>query len=430
MAFRLNSSLGNWDLALGETFIGRSRACVICFLDGRLSRRHAQITVTPMEAYITDLGSTNGVLVNGRRISGPARLSDGDQIIIGPCLFTVETDSKPAPPSTTSRVVDRGAKPSTAVISTDAIEKKDGSSGTPRKLSPAIAAAVSSEVVFNAQSGPPPVSPSSERFTPADYQPTDTDAVVARTKREANGTTTIRPSDDVKIQTDPLIEAHELAETLPEDARAGDLIAAGASPAAVTAAQAPLGVTDPHVVPRRLRLLAGAFDTVQTSILALVVAIPVAITGLGFALNRGGASIHDGLPVLVFDQARSPVSDLAWTLCSPQGLSQAFGLFESLGLREPKAQTLFVLALVLAGLVFIAVHLAATIAATILVGGPMWHRRLHLRIVAADRSAPSVGAIVLRWGLLLVLWPQAVWSCLHDRAGIHDRLSGCRLVVD
>lgn len=426
MAFRLNSSLGSWDLALGETFIGRSRACVICFLDGRLSRRHAQITVSAMEAFITDLGSTNGVLVNGRRISGPARLSDGDQIIIGPCLFTVETGSKPAPPSTTSRIVDRGAKPSTAVISTDAIEKKDGSSATPRRLSPAIAAAVSSEVVFNAHSGPPPVSPSSERFAPADYQSTGTDAIVARPQRETNGTTTIRPSDDVRIQTDPLIEAHELAETLPEDAHAEDLLAANKiPPTTVDVPAAPASG-----VPRRLRLLAGAFDALQTSVLALVVATPAAITGLAFALNRGGASIQDGLPVLVFDQARSPVSDLAWTLCSPQGLSQAFTLFEPLGLREPSAQTLFILALVLAGLIFLAVHLAATIAATILVGGPMWHRRLHLRIVADDRSTPSVGAIVLRWCLLLVLWPQAVWSCLHGRAGIHDRLSGCRLVVD
>src|SRR5690606_8670918 len=141
-------------------------------------------------------------------------------------------------------------------------------------------AAVSSEVVFNAHSGPPPVSPSSERFAPADYQPSGTDAIVARTKREANGTTTIKPSDDVKIQTEPLIEDHERADPLPEDARAGDLIAAGATPAGVAAMQAPPVTRGPHAVPRRLRLLAGIFDAVPTSILALVVAAPVAITGL------------------------------------------------------------------------------------------------------------------------------------------------------
>ena len=47
-----------------------------------VSRHHAVILVGPAHTIIEDLNSTNGVLVNGRRITRHT-LRDGDQIAIG-----------------------------------------------------------------------------------------------------------------------------------------------------------------------------------------------------------------------------------------------------------------------------------------------------------------------------------------------------------
>jgi pSer/pThr/pTyr-binding forkhead associated (FHA) protein len=51
-----------------------------------VSRHHALILVGPREAIIEDLNSTNGVLVNGRKVSRQV-LADGDAVTIGEIQF-------------------------------------------------------------------------------------------------------------------------------------------------------------------------------------------------------------------------------------------------------------------------------------------------------------------------------------------------------
>lgn len=72
--------------------IGRAIEADVRLNDSRASRLHARITTeldpkTDTTTYrITDLGSTNGTLVNGELITD-ASLNDGDKIIIGDQLF-------------------------------------------------------------------------------------------------------------------------------------------------------------------------------------------------------------------------------------------------------------------------------------------------------------------------------------------------------
>ncbi len=64
--------------------LGRSNASHIVLPDSKVSRRHALIhKQADNEFWLVDLGSSNGTYVNGRRISQPTRLTDGDQIMIG-----------------------------------------------------------------------------------------------------------------------------------------------------------------------------------------------------------------------------------------------------------------------------------------------------------------------------------------------------------
>jgi hypothetical protein len=64
--------------------IGRSRDCEVVLEDAGVSRRHAELR--PLDAStwrIEDLGSTNGVRVNGRAIQGAHTLGAGDRIELG-----------------------------------------------------------------------------------------------------------------------------------------------------------------------------------------------------------------------------------------------------------------------------------------------------------------------------------------------------------
>jgi DNA-binding NtrC family response regulator len=68
---------------LKEATIGRSPSCEIPLEDDLVSRRHAQITLRDGKAWLRDLRSRNGTLVNGERVSGEVALQPGDQVRVG-----------------------------------------------------------------------------------------------------------------------------------------------------------------------------------------------------------------------------------------------------------------------------------------------------------------------------------------------------------
>jgi hypothetical protein len=72
--------------------IGRSRQCDIVLTDPNVSRRHAEIRPRGGSWVVTDLGSTNGVSLNGRRIEAPEVVRAGDQMEIGTSSITFELE--------------------------------------------------------------------------------------------------------------------------------------------------------------------------------------------------------------------------------------------------------------------------------------------------------------------------------------------------
>jgi hypothetical protein len=63
--------------------LGRSRDCDVVLDDSGVSRRHAEVRPQSDGWAIEDLGSTNGVRVNGLAVSGVHLLSSGDRIEMG-----------------------------------------------------------------------------------------------------------------------------------------------------------------------------------------------------------------------------------------------------------------------------------------------------------------------------------------------------------
>ncbi|HEY3664748.1 MAG TPA: FHA domain-containing protein [Polyangiaceae bacterium] len=69
-------------LRAGKLYLGRSPDCELSISDPAVSRRHARLWVSPAQIVIEDLGSQNGVHVNGVRIQGPCELRAGDVLRI------------------------------------------------------------------------------------------------------------------------------------------------------------------------------------------------------------------------------------------------------------------------------------------------------------------------------------------------------------
>jgi adenylate cyclase len=68
----------------GICHIGRGNGNTVALEDTQISRAHAMIQCDPCGSfYLTDLGSRNGTLVNGRRVNAPVILRPGDRITIG-----------------------------------------------------------------------------------------------------------------------------------------------------------------------------------------------------------------------------------------------------------------------------------------------------------------------------------------------------------
>ncbi|MET0554444.1 MAG: FHA domain-containing protein, partial [Vicinamibacteria bacterium] len=72
--------------------IGRSRDCDIFLPDQWLSRHHAEIRRRGQSAFLADLRSKNGTLLNGERVAAERELRHGDVISLGEHRLTFTTD--------------------------------------------------------------------------------------------------------------------------------------------------------------------------------------------------------------------------------------------------------------------------------------------------------------------------------------------------
>ena len=72
------------EFVIGEALeLGREPDNDAMLPDPKVSRHHARIRRDGNRYELADLGSSNGTFVNGERVAAPARLEDGDVIMIG-----------------------------------------------------------------------------------------------------------------------------------------------------------------------------------------------------------------------------------------------------------------------------------------------------------------------------------------------------------
>lgn len=78
----------------GQSVTFGREECTLTIPSPRVSRRHAEITWEGGQPVLADLGSSNGTQVNGKRLSKPHPLQDGDEITVGPYLCTYKDQRK------------------------------------------------------------------------------------------------------------------------------------------------------------------------------------------------------------------------------------------------------------------------------------------------------------------------------------------------
>lgn len=71
------------ELRDGSVLVGRLPDCDVVVDDALVSRMHARISVRGQSVVVEDLHSTNGIYVNGARITHSAALREGDRLLFG-----------------------------------------------------------------------------------------------------------------------------------------------------------------------------------------------------------------------------------------------------------------------------------------------------------------------------------------------------------
>lgn len=94
MPFHLLSLAGGPSIRLDQPIVlfGRDDECDVVMGSRKISRLHCCVAQVNRHLVVRDLGSTNGVKVNGERVA-EAELAPGDELQIGPYKYQVCGDA-------------------------------------------------------------------------------------------------------------------------------------------------------------------------------------------------------------------------------------------------------------------------------------------------------------------------------------------------
>jgi hypothetical protein len=424
----LGGTHGNLPVPAGSNLLGRGQDCGLRIDDPRLSRHHARLLHDGSTLVIEDLGSTNGVLVNGERIHAKKTLLNGDTVVCGPCVFTVTIDpTQKASASELMPGTDRKPDPH----DTEAMDPLElpGSDRVPatkpgRQINPLIAAALSSGTASHSgenTSGPPRSSDvSSDVLKPNELPKVHTEPLIHRSDTTPRGNPIPAPAE-FAVKRDPLRDHREKTTGLiPADFTARE--SAALQPDFVTPVQG-------GPAPGWKRVFAGVADSVTTLLLMALLGLPLIVGGYLWALDQFGVVMVDGLPRLSANAGAEAAGAgaLIGALFHDGGLARAVTICSQLMRADDQQPFLTLFSASALGVLFavvgVIIHL---IGATVVRGAPFWHRLLEIEVVE-NRTGYHLtwSRAVARWLAFAVLWPLAPLALGLGKRALHDTLTGC-----
>ena len=93
--FKSSGEQRDFRIKNGRCLVGRQDSADLPIPVSSVSREHCVFQVEGERATLKDLGSRNGTYRNGERIEGEVELEAGDQVAIGPIIFTVQINGEP-----------------------------------------------------------------------------------------------------------------------------------------------------------------------------------------------------------------------------------------------------------------------------------------------------------------------------------------------
>lgn len=92
--FKADGSRRDFPLNRDRIVIGRKNNCDLRIPLSSVSRQHCEVRLEDDEVKVRDLGSSNGTYHNSVRVQ-EATLAAGDEVVVGPVVFTVVIDGEP-----------------------------------------------------------------------------------------------------------------------------------------------------------------------------------------------------------------------------------------------------------------------------------------------------------------------------------------------
>ena len=93
--FKSDGTRRDFPLAKDRVVIGRKVNCDLRIPLTAVSRQHCELTIDGGNVTVKDLGSSNGTYHNSVRVQ-EAHLAAGDELVVGPVVFTLIVDGQPA----------------------------------------------------------------------------------------------------------------------------------------------------------------------------------------------------------------------------------------------------------------------------------------------------------------------------------------------
>ncbi len=283
-------------LFVGRLRVGRAAECDISLADTKASRHHAEFDASGPVPRVTDLGSRNGILVNGHKVTS-ADLAPGDVVTVGDARIRfVEqvpmTATTPAAAAAAGPVAAPVAAPASAPVAATPVDDRTAVlSGPPaaapaRDAPPPPAAGVPSDPPAN-QLAHPPARAHTDQSTavmpppqaPREDEPAPAAAVGAPDERTM---VLLRPPGSAAVAVDE--PAPNPVESRPVDARPAE--SAPPAPAApVVAAARPLAAAEHAVQPPGTLPAAATVKGPRVSWGGLVTLTAVLLGGLAVLLG-------------------------------------------------------------------------------------------------------------------------------------------------
>ena len=132
--FKSDGTRRDFPLVKGRVVIGRKVNCDLRIPLTAVSRQHCELTIDDGQVSVKDLGSSNGTYHNDIRVQ-EANLIAGDELAIGPVVFTLIVDGQPADIKPVRTIVKNDSSGSHAGVATK----------SPKSPKPAKSAAVDVE---------------------------------------------------------------------------------------------------------------------------------------------------------------------------------------------------------------------------------------------------------------------------------------------